>query len=159
MKIILVMLFMCFSLCSYSQEKLFNKFDLGVDSYESLCKKNIIIESNFGSESNFITEYDGKVETINITYDGFEEGDITLRLVDNKLLAIKFYPRNDKIFNKYSNFLKSTKSTKDDKDDKVWVNSRARIIRDIVIRDGKWLDYFIYYDKNLYNKYYRYREF
>lgn len=91
MKNVLFLVFIFISVNVYSQEKIFNKFVLGVDSIESISNK---IDINF--ELNVDTEYDGKVETDKITYYQVYNGRFVLLLINNKLFDVKFYPDNDK---------------------------------------------------------------
>jgi hypothetical protein len=149
MKNVLFLVFIFISVNVYSQEKIFNKFVLGVDSIESISNK---IDINF--ELNVDTEYDGKVETDKITYYQVYNGRFVLLLINNKLFGVKFYPDNDKIYYKHLKLLNSKYETK--MIDKAWYNSKTLILYHM---DNNYDEAFVYYDIKMLEKYPEYKNF
>lgn len=149
MKNVFLLMFIFFSVNLYSQETIFNKFVLGVDSIESISKK---IDINY--ELNVDTEYDGVVETDKITYYQVYNGKFVLLLIDNKLFGVKFYPDNDKLFYKHLKLLNKRYEIR--MLDKAWFTSKMLIV---YYMDKDYNEAFVYYDIKLLDKYSKYREF
>lgn len=149
MKNVFLLMFIFFSVNLYSQETIFNKFVLGVDSIESISKK---IDINY--ELNVDTEYDGVVETDKITYYQVYNGKFVLLLIDNKLFGVKFYPDNDKLFYKHLKLLNKRYEIR--MLDKAWITSKMLIV---YYMDKDYNEAFVYYDIKLLDKYSKYREF
>lgn len=149
MKSILLLIFIFFSVNIYSQEKFLSRFELGVDSIESISKK---IDINY--DLNVDTEYDGKVEIDRITYYQVYNGKFVLLLINNKLFSIKFCPENDKIFYKHLKLLNTRYEVR--MIDKAWYNYKILILYHM---DDKYNESFVYYDIKLLEKYPEYRDF
>ncbi len=155
MKKILLLLVLAFTFATgYSQvdakqKTVLGKFILGYDSMESLKLKDVDV-----NESNS-TEFDNGHVVVAVLDEYTYKKFIFLVFIDNTLYSVRYYPLKDSRVEKYFDFL--DKNYQIDFMIQQWSNNYVLVIYDPDGEDDK--ESFVHYDKAMYEKYEKFRDF